>query len=123
MMNSCYDNYYRANSLLEKRIKQLLSRGNIVIHSQLKSRFGLKKEGDSSEVDFDNDLVLYGLGGTKETVNSSNDWVVKKIYKMCCEYKIDCEFEGDTILIRHFEKIISEERSLYKKIDDKKFVG
>lgn len=80
------EKFYRADDLLEKRLKQLTDRGDLhvedrIIRDELEERFAGRGKI------FGMVLSVSEIGEISRVIERSEDWIAKMLYRKCSEYK------------------------------------
>lgn len=124
---SLQTDYYRVNELLERRILQLHKRGDIVMNEHT-ADFLLNRDRVNDDSLYPAESLMYSLvtmsvPGITETVQSSEDWLVRDLYELCKLYRRSHEAEGHRRIVKHFDQVQAEERKAYAKIEHMRFRG
>ena len=114
---SISEKYHKANELLERRIKQLSKKGKITLHPDIKDLiYNRNKALDPVEPQIVYLMVISYVHGIEETVNSSDDRLVKGLYEKCNRLREASDAEAKRVIGQHCVEIRREEIAEYGKI-------
>ena len=119
--------HYKVNRLLEERIRQLSRRGYIIIHPEVQYILD-NRDGNNSSLDIGSKfvcqhMIISGVNGIEETIESSDDKLVRRLYDGCKSIQTSLRYANDTVIFMKSIKQRLLDQEAADKVSHIRFVG
>lgn len=134
-MAKTIESYRKAESLLIKRINQLERKGRISVHPKTRETIYKIESRDDPSLDAADRFLrhyikLHSCEGMEETINSTSDWLVRRILQRHKHYEdvLTKQHEKEMAersrgIGEYFRKLQHAENIAYARIANMRFVG